>query len=110
MAILSALSVTDVADLRSEANAFQAHADELKGITDQMFELVDSTNGMWRGEAQAAYARQFDGLRDEMAYLYQMVAEYHDDLEQIAATYEDAEGENTQTAFGLQSDIELIKI
>lgn len=108
MPMLSTLSLTEVSDLRTEAGNFQTHADELKGITDRMFELVAGTSGVWRGEAHDAYVRQFDGLRDDMERLHQQVVEYHDDLIQIANNYQRAEEGGVSIAGALQSDVTLV--
>lgn len=107
MAILSALRVSDVQDLRSEATNFQTHADELKLVTDHMLQLVESTRNVWRGEARERYYKQFEGLRDDMAQIYNMCEEYSTDLLDIAKNYESAETDNQGTAGALKADIEL---
>ena len=107
MAILSALRVSDVQDLRSEATNFRTHADELRLVTDHMLQLVESTRNVWRGEARERYYNQFEGLRDDMAKIYDMCEEYSTDLLEIATNYESAEADNQATAGGLKADIEL---
>lgn len=107
MAILSALRVSDVQDLRSEASNFQMHADELKLVTEHMLQLVESTRSVWRGNARERYSTQFEGLRDDMAKVYDMCAEYSTDLLEIAMNYESMETDNESTAGGLKADIEL---
>lgn len=108
MAILSALSVTDVQDLRAEANAFEDHANQLKTVTDQMLSLVDGTTNVWKGDAQNRYKTQFDGLQDDMQKIYEMCVEYSDDLKTIATNYENAEESNANTANSLKSDVTLV--
>lgn len=107
MAILSALRVSDVQDLRAEATNFQTHADELKAVTDEMLQLVESTNSVWRGAAREKYSAQFEGLRDDMQKIYDMCSEYSTDLQEIANNYESAETDNQSTAGALKADIEL---
>lgn len=107
MAILTALRVSDVQDLRTEATNFQTHADELKAVTDNMLQLVADTNNVWRGEARTKYSTQFEGLRDDMQKIYDMCAEYSTDLLEIAQNYETAETDNQVTASALKADIEL---
>ena len=108
MAILSQLSLTEVADLRAEADAFENHATELQALTTAMFELVDSTASVWHGSAHDAFVAKFSGLSDEMDYLYRMVDEYHTDLVEIANNYETAESDNDAISQSLSSDISLV--
>jgi WXG100 family type VII secretion target len=109
MPILTALRVSDVNDLRQEANNFEQHAIDVKQCTDKMLELVESTQSLWRGEARTKYATQFNGLSDEMKVIFDMCQEYHDDLIEIAKNYEAAETDNTATANSLKADVQLIQ-
>lgn len=102
---LNNLRVSDVADLRTEASNFQQHADDIKTTTNHMLEIVGSTVGNWRGEAQARYTKQFEDLRDDMQRLYEMCTNYCTDLNDIATNYENAESDNVSTASALQADI-----
>jgi WXG100 family type VII secretion target len=108
MAILTQLSITEVADLRAEADAFEGHATELKALTDSMFDIVDGTAAVWSGSAHDQFVARFDGLRDEMDYLYRTVEEYHTDLVEIASNYEAAESDNDSISQSLSSDIDLV--
>lgn len=107
MAILSALRVSEVSDLRNEATQFQGHADELKTVTDRMLELIEQTNSVWRGDARTKYATQFAGLSDEMKVIYDMCVEYSEDLIKIADNYERAEEDNQATAQSLNADLNM---
>ena len=82
MAILSQLSLTEVSDLRAEADAFENHASELKTLTDSMFELIDGTASVWSGP--------------------------HTDLVEIASNYEAAESDNDSITQSLTSDVDLV--
>lgn len=108
MAILTELSLTEVADLRAEANAFETHAQELRNLTNNMFSLIDSTSGVWAGDAHDQFVNKFNGLQDEMDYIYQMIDEYHTDLIEIADSYQQAEAENSSISQALTSDVALI--
>ena len=99
------LRVSDVADLRNEAQLFQSHADDIRKITGEMLSLIDSTMDRWRGEAHDKYTSQFAGLQDDMDRLYQMCSTYSTDLMEIANNYENAENDNVATAQATQSDI-----
>ena len=107
MAILTELRVSDVADLRSEANAFQGHADEVKTVTTRMLELIESTKSIWRGNAQLKYSTQFAGLSDDMDRIYATCEEYSTDLLEIADNYERAEVDNEAEASALKADVDL---
>ncbi|SFB82371.1 WXG100 family type VII secretion target [Butyrivibrio sp. YAB3001] len=107
--ILTELSITDVNDLKTEANNFDQHANEIKKITDQMLELVDSTISCWRGTAQSKYSNQFKGLTDDMKVIYDMCHEYYTDLVEIAKNYETAESDNEARANSLKADVNLVQ-
>ena len=107
MAILTELRVSEVSDLRNEANAFQTHADEVKNVTTRMLELIESTKSLWRGDAQVKYSTQFAGLSDDMDRIYATCEEYSTDLLEIADNYERAENDNTATAGALKADVDL---
>lgn len=108
MANLNNLSITEVSDLRAEAQAFQDHATQLKNITDRMLDTVANTSGAWRGEAQQAYANQFAQLSDDMQRLYDKVTEYYEDLITIANNYDSIEQQNASTAASLTTDVGII--
>lgn len=108
MAILTQLSLTEVADLRAEADAFANHATELQNLTNSMFDLVDGTASVWSGSAHDAFVTKFNGLSDEMDRLYQQVEEYHTDLVEIAANYESAESDNDAISQSLSADLDLV--
>lgn len=107
MAILSALKLTDIEDLRSEANAFEGHAEALKTTTDQMLALIEDSVSVFKSEDSDKYRLQFDGLRDDMQKIYDMCKEYSDDLLQIAQNYQRAQDDNVSLASALKADIEL---
>ncbi|MCR4596563.1 MAG: WXG100 family type VII secretion target [Lachnospiraceae bacterium] len=109
MAILTALRVSDVQDLRAEAQNFETHAEEVKQVTDRMLELVESTSGVWRGEARTRYSTQFAGLGDDMNVIFEMCKEYSTDLIEIAKNYETAENDNIAAASRLKADVDLIQ-
>lgn len=105
---LNNLRVSDVQDLRTEASNFDEHASEVQKITNQMLELVESTSGVWEGEARNKYNTQFQGLSNDMNTIYERCHEYSTDLIEIAKNYETAENDNIATASRLKADVELI--
>ncbi len=108
MPILTELQVTDVADLRAEANNFLTHADAVKTTTSRMLEVVNSTVGVWRGDASTKYSNQFGQLGNDMEKLFLTCREYGEDLEKIAANYEKAEVDSAAQASSLKADVELV--
>lgn len=108
MANLNNLSVSQISELRTEANNVHEHASDLQQLTNQMFTLVDDSTQYWQGKAQASFQSKFDSLRDDMQRIYDMVEKYSQDLEDIATQYENAENENNDQASSLSSDIELV--
>lgn len=105
---LNNLRVSDVQDLRTEASNFDEHATAVRKVTDQMLELVESTSSVWEGEARNKYNSQFQQLRNNMNFIYEMCHEYSTDLIDIAKNYEAAETDNVATAGRLKADVELI--
>ena len=108
MALLTALSLTDVQDLRTEANNFDTHAGDVQRITNEMLTLINSTTGVWRGVAGDAYRRQFDGLSDDMTKIYNLIHMFCDDLLEIANKYETTEQANESAASALAADIDIV--
>ncbi len=107
MGSLNNLKVTEIAQLRTEANNFQNHADGVKNVTTNMLNLVEQTKSVWEGVAQTTYSSQFAGLSDDMERLYAMCSEYSEDLIQIADNYQKAEDENKAIAAATKADIEI---
>ena len=108
MAILKALKVTEISDLRSEAKKFTQHATDLHNKTSEMLTLIEETNSIWKGVTRERYAKQFNGLSLAMDKLYKICNEYGTDLESIATEYDKAETDNSATASKLKADVALV--
>lgn len=108
MAILKALKVTELSDLKSEAKKFGQHATDMHNKTNEMLKLIEDTSTIWKGVAREKYAKQFEGLRLDMDKLYNTCNEYSTDLESIASGYEGAENDNSATASKLKADVALV--
>ncbi len=105
---MKGIRVEKIAQLRTQANNFQNHADAIKSVTTNMLNLVEQTKSVWEGMAQTTYSTNFAGLSDDMERLYAMCSEYSEDLIQIADTYQAAADINDDTARTLKTDIEIM--
>ena len=103
MAINATLKVSED-ELRRGSHRFGEAAQRTKETTDQMLNIVNETNSVWQGEARNAYARQFNGLRDDMARMYKMIDEYRQDLAEIGRNYAQTEMQNRDFASRLNTD------
>lgn len=82
----------DTQKLRSTAGEFQSTLGQIRSITGNMIQTVGQLSGtVWSGDAATAYTNKFNGLQDEMQRIHKMVEEHGNDLQQMAATYEQAE-------------------
>ena len=103
MAINATLKVS-VDELNRGSRSFGESANETRRTTDRMLVLIDGTNSVWQGEARNTYARQFNGLRDDMNRMYKMIDEYRKDLAEISRIYTNTENQNKAIAGRLNPD------
>lgn len=102
---MSALRVTP-AKLKSKATEFSSDASKVKGITNQMFDIIKQLNGaVWSGTAAKTYTDRFKQLEDDCQMLVKMIQEFSDDLKDIAEEYSTAENANEETARALKIDV-----
>ena len=96
----------DTAKLTSTASAFSSTANAVQNLTNQMTETVNQLTGqVWSGDAASKYVSQFNGLRDDIERVIKMINEHVDDLQQMAANYEQAESSNASAASSLSADV-----
>ena len=91
--------------LRAASGEFGSTNGQIKAITTEMTELVNSLKGTWTGEAADAFTSKFNQLSDDMEKIYRMVDEHVKDLQEMATQYEKAETENIETSNGLAGDV-----
>lgn len=91
--------------LNSTASEFGGQASNLQNLTSQMMNLVTGLSSVWQGEASSLYIGKFQGLQDDMEKMFRMVQEHSTDLQEMAATYVDAETKNAEWAQNLASDV-----
>lgn len=90
--------------LITTSNEFKTQGTKIRGLTQQMIQIVNSLNGSWEGDAQKVYATRFKALDGDMAQIQLKINEHVSDLIDMAETYKKAESTNTQNISGLSSD------
>ena len=105
MAAIATTLKASVDDIRKSSAKFGTLATETKRLTDNVMKLVEGTKSIWQGEAQSAYWKKFEGLRDDMQKMFKMIDEYRSDLSEVAKNYEAAETANKSAAAALKSDV-----
>ena len=108
MAILSALDLSDVEDLRTESTMFANHAGDLQKVTNSMLTTVSESANAWKGVAAQTYQNKFSGLQDEMDKLYKECIKYSENLTQIANNYNKTETDNQGKASTLNDNLGLL--
>lgn len=97
---------TSTDQLRSNASRLQLQGDNLAAKVEQMISVVDSIGGAgWSGDAATAYKGQFSELQDDAGRMREFLDGIHEQLEQIAKMYDDAEDAGIQAAQKLPTDI-----
>ncbi|MBR3366882.1 MAG: WXG100 family type VII secretion target [Lachnospiraceae bacterium] len=91
--------------LRTAAGEFNASNTTVRNIATEMMNTVKSLNAVWTGEAATAYYGKMDGLSDDIERLSKLITEYSQDLEEMAAAYDQGEQEAASIANSLPSDI-----
>lgn len=99
------LKVTTSA-LTAASGEFSSCGSTVNNLTSQMLSLVSEISGaVWSGEAASAYQAKFAALQADIAKINTMIQEHVDDLNEMAAEYERAEGEAQQEASALKTDL-----
>ena len=91
--------------LISTANEFNGTGGQIRNITQEMLDLVNSMNSIWQGEAATAYSQKFQSLQDDMEKMNSMIKEHVDDLNEMAKRYQDAERKNMEDSNALAGDV-----
>ena len=96
----------DTEQLRRTAQSFNTTGGEIKNLTGQMTQTVNSLSGqIWTGSAASTYVSKFTGLQDDINRMCKMISEHVQDLTEMAAAYDRAETEAQNTIKTLQSDV-----
>lgn len=92
--------------LIAKANLLEQRAKEIADIVRKIIALIDSISAKtWSGDANKAYRRKVDQLRDDAARIEKTLKEGAIALKKIAAEYKAAEAAIVGQANHLASDI-----
>ena len=91
--------------LASTAGEFGGQATQLQSLTGEMMQLIQSLSAAWNGEASAAFLAKFNGLQPDMDKMFRMVQEHSKDLQEMSATYQNAERANVDATQSLLNNI-----
>ncbi len=91
--------------LISTAEEFNAANSQVRNLTQQMIQTVDSLKSAWEGEAATAYNTKFHQLDDDMQRMHSMINEHVTDLKEMARQYQTAEQANAEIGNTLAGDV-----
>ncbi len=91
--------------LRSGASSFESEASNLNNIIGRITDIAGSISNAWEGEASSSYTNKFSSLQEDGQILYNRVKEHCEDLNQIAAQYDQAESSASEQAGGLPTGV-----
>jgi WXG100 family type VII secretion target len=93
-------------ELKNTASSFKSTGDQVKKLTQQMTDLVNSLTGsVWSGDAASAYTKKFKGLQNDITRMQKMINEHVTDLNAMAAEYDKTEKANQALANALAADV-----
>lgn len=91
--------------LISTAEEFNTANSQVRNLTQQMIQTVDSLKSVWEGEAATAYSTRFHQLEDDMERMHSMINEHVTDLKEMARQYQTAEQANAEIGNTLAGDV-----
>lgn len=91
--------------LRTTSSDFQSKGQQVSSLTTEMMDLVTSLSGAWEGDASNAYINKFKELSDDIQRMIAMITEHTNDLNDMAASYDEAERRNVEAAQTLSGDV-----
>ncbi len=91
--------------LISTAEEFNNVNSQVRNLTQQMIQTVDSLKSAWEGEAATAYNTKFHQLDDDMERMHSMINEHVTDLKEMARQYQTAEQANSEIGNSLAGDV-----
>lgn len=87
------------------ASEFQSKGNTVNNLTSEMMSLVTGMSSVWEGEAASTYINKFSQLQDDIQRMVGMITEHTNDLNEMAAAYQDAERANMEVAESLPADV-----
>lgn len=91
--------------LISTAEEFNNVNSQVRNLTQQMIQTVDSLKSAWEGDAATAYNTKFHQLDDDMERMHSMINEHVTDLKEMARQYQTAEQANSEIGNSLAGDV-----
>jgi len=90
MAYTGTILVTTDA-LNDKADNFQNKANDVKGLHDEMLNLIRNLMNSWDSDGAQAYSVKFNNLSTSMDTINRMIMEHVTDLKAMAANYAESE-------------------
>lgn len=91
--------------LISTAEEFNTANNQVRNLTQQMIQTVDSLKSAWEGDAATAYNTKFHQLENDMERMHSMINEHVTDLKEMARQYQTAEQANAEIGNTLAGDV-----
>lgn len=91
--------------LIAASGEFSTTGKNIRSITQEMLEIVNSLKSVWIGEAASGYGAKFAKLQDDMEKINRMIQEHVVDLNEIAREYQAAEDASAEQSAGLTVDV-----
>ena len=91
--------------LSQASSEFGTAANQVNQITQQMLQIVRSTNSTWQGEAANAYTQKFNALDEDMQQIFRMITEHSTDLQEMATQYQQAEQANMELGESMKTNV-----
>lgn len=85
------------ATIRNKAQELENLNEQFKARVAELENQEASLNSMWEGDANTAFHNAFQRDKSQMTNFYNLIIQYVQTLENIAAEYERAEALNTET-------------
>ncbi|BAL00621.1 hypothetical protein OBV_34220 [Oscillibacter valericigenes Sjm18-20] len=91
--------------LRSTATEFGTQGQQIRNLTAEMINIVNTLSTTWTGEAAQAYHDKFVKLDDDITRMNNMIQEHVTDLNNMADAYEKGEATILDQDNTLSSDV-----
>lgn len=85
-------------EIKAKAEQLRTYNEQFKARQSDLVSREGTLCSMWEGQAKDAFDKAFKSDAEQMTKFYDLMAQYVQALEQIAAEYEKAENLNMNTA------------
>ncbi|SCY71308.1 WXG100 family type VII secretion target [Lachnospiraceae bacterium XBB2008] len=97
------LIIKNIDKLESDGQDFNDTANNMRTTTQNMLDLINQTDPVWKGESKETYTRRFRELEDAMDSVYRLCENYHKKVVAISGLYRKNEKENDEEALRLKT-------